>query len=94
MKGMFKTLVLASLIVAIAAAGVVYSGAIYIGADQPHLAPVHTLFTLARERSIAVRAEGIRVPPLDDDALVRGAPATTTPCAWAVIWRPASRPPS
>lgn len=72
MKGMLKTLALAGLIVVAAAAGVVWSGAIYIGADQPHLAPVHALLTLARERSIAVRAEDIRVPPLDDEALVRG----------------------
>ncbi len=66
-----KTLTLASLAAAAIGAGVIYSGLINVGADDPHLAPVHALLTTARERSIAVRARDIQVPDLSDAALIR-----------------------
>jgi len=41
-----------------------------IGADTPHSEPVHETLEILRERSIAVRAVDIEVPPLDDPALI------------------------
>ena len=45
----------------------VYSGAYNIAADAPHTRPVYKFLTLARERSIAVRASSITVPSGLDD---------------------------
>lgn len=47
-----------------AAAGFVYTGAYNIGADAPHTKPVFWLVEQLRDRSIAVRSNGI-VPPAD-----------------------------
>jgi mono/diheme cytochrome c family protein len=44
----------------------VWSGAFNIAADEPHSRPVFKLAELVRERSIATRAGGVTVPPLDD----------------------------
>ncbi|MOA03901.1 hypothetical protein D3C78_1234320 [compost metagenome] len=71
MKRTLKTLTLAGLAAAAIGAGVVYSGLINVGADDPHLDAVHALLTTARERSIAVRARDIPVPDLNDAALIR-----------------------
>jgi len=49
----------------VAAAGgavVVYSGAYNVAADKPHTRPVYALLDLARERSIAARANQLQVP--------------------------------
>lgn len=40
----------------------IYAGAYNIAADAPHTGPVHWLLNNVRERSIAVRAEGITLP--------------------------------
>lgn len=47
-----------------AATAFIYSGAYNIGADAPHTAPVHWLIENLRDRSIAIRAHGIK-PPAD-----------------------------
>jgi len=49
----------------------VYSGLMPPGADEPHSALVYKLLETTRERGIAVRADDIMVPPLDDPALIR-----------------------
>lgn len=71
MKRTIKTLTLASLAATAVGAGVIWSGLINVGADDPHLESVHTLLKTARERSIAVRAADIPVPDLDDPELIR-----------------------
>ena len=70
MNTAIKTLTLAAAL-AIAAAATVYSGAINVAADAPHLAAVEAVLEIVRERSIARRAHDIEVPALDDQALIR-----------------------
>ncbi|NKQ09734.1 c-type cytochrome [Pseudomonas sp. SST3] len=65
------TLLLAVLAIVLIGTAVVYSGVINVAADDPHSSPVHALLEVARERSIAVRAEGIEVPDLNDPELIR-----------------------
>jgi len=72
---MFARTVLASvaifMVLAIAAVGIVIgSGAYDFAADSPHTVMVAKLIALARERSIEVRAAGIKPPPLDDPRMV------------------------
>ncbi|MDQ2859481.1 MAG: cytochrome c [Pseudomonadota bacterium] len=40
----------------------IYAGVYDIGADAPHMAPIYWLIEHLRDRSIAVRARGIKVP--------------------------------
>jgi len=56
---------------ALLAMGFLWSGLYDIGADDPHLAPVHAALQTLRERSIAVRIGDIRAPDLADTALIR-----------------------
>ncbi|MCJ8169450.1 c-type cytochrome [Atopomonas sediminilitoris] len=70
MRKIVATLVVAGVAVSAAVLGVVYSGMINVGADDPHSDVVHRLLEVARERSVARRAADIVVPPLDDAALV------------------------
>ena len=63
------------LVVMLLAAGagllaVVWSGALSAAADEPHSRPLHRLLEAGRERSVAVRAAGVRVPALDRPELV------------------------
>ena len=58
---------------AAAAAGVVGFGAYDISATDQHLAPTYWLLDTAMRRSVAQRAKGIDVPPLD--RAERAAPA-------------------
>ena len=67
-----------------------YSGLINVGADDPHYPAVHAFLSMARDRSIEARSKDIEIPNLDDEALIRGGPGTTTPCALGAIWRPVS----
>lgn len=71
MKRILLTVV--SVLVALAAAAAVIIGAgIYnVAADEPHTQPVFRMLESARERSIAVRADEIEVPQLDEPAMVR-----------------------
>ncbi|MCQ4347472.1 cytochrome c [Pseudomonas stutzeri] len=71
MRRTITTLALASLAATAAGAGIVWSGLINVGADDPHPESLHRLLTLARERSIAVRAADIAVPDLSDPELIR-----------------------
>lgn len=50
----------------------VYSGAYNVAADEPHTRAVYALLETARVRSIAVRADALRVPDdLGDEARIR-----------------------
>jgi mono/diheme cytochrome c family protein len=71
MKRTLKTLTAAGVVAVIVGAGVVYFGVINVGADDPHSAPVYSLLSTARDRSIAVRSRDIEVPDLSDETLIR-----------------------
>ncbi|MCC6075293.1 c-type cytochrome [Pseudomonas sp. GCM10022188] len=71
MKRTITTLTLAGLVAGVIGAGVIWSGLINVGADDPHLESVHALLRATRERSIAVRARDIPVPDLNDAELIR-----------------------
>lgn len=51
-----------AVVAAAGGAAVVYSGAYNVAADEPHTRPVYALLDLVRERSIATRANALRVP--------------------------------
>lgn len=60
----------------------VYSGVYDAAADEPHWKPVLMLMDTVRERSIAMHARGIEVPPLDDPgALLSGGADFNEMCA-------------
>lgn len=71
MKRTIKTLAIASTVAVTGIMGAAYVGVVNVGADDPHWAPVHAFLTMARERSIAVRARDLEVPNLNDEALIR-----------------------
>ncbi|MGO1068938.1 c-type cytochrome [Lysobacter sp. CA199] len=52
-------------------AGALWWGAYDVGADAPHTRPVYALLEFARERSVAVRADAIEVPALEDERRIR-----------------------
>ena len=59
-------------LVAIGAAVFIYLGVYDVAADQPHTRPVFALLETLRDRSITVRARGIKPPPdLDAPERVR-----------------------
>jgi mono/diheme cytochrome c family protein len=58
-------------IAAILAVGFLWSGLYDVGADDPHLPPVHAALETLRERSIAVRSRQLAVPALSDRAMIR-----------------------
>ena len=62
----------ALVLLTIAALAVVIGlGAYNFAADSPHTALITKLIGLARERSIEVRAAGVKVPPLTSPAMIR-----------------------
>lgn len=66
MKTMTKTLLgtgIAIGVVLVAGAAVVQSGAYNVAADVPHSGPVYGLLETTRQRSIAIRARRLQVPP-------------------------------
>ena len=65
-----KTWILIGVAAAALAALFVYSGAFDVGADVPHSAFVYAAMEAIRDRSIAVRAKDIQVPPLNDSKLI------------------------
>lgn len=71
MLKILTTALLAVLSIILVAAGLVYTGAINVAADNPHFSPVHALLKTVRERSIAVRTRNIEVPDLSDAELIR-----------------------
>jgi len=66
-----KKMLIAGAVVIVAAVLFVWLGIYNIAADSPHLQPTYLLLQTMRERSIAVRAATIAVPPLEDPASVR-----------------------
>lgn len=62
------------LIVVLAAVGVgvLYSGAINVGASDPHSVPVRWLLHTGMERSVRYHASGIKAPPLNRPGMVMG----------------------
>lgn len=71
---MFKiltTLILAALALILVGAGILYSGVINVGADAPHNTTVQALLETARNRSIAARVKGIKVPDLNETSLIQ-----------------------
>ena len=69
MKLLGALLLIASTL-AVLAAVLVYQGALDIAADVPHSSIVLKMMKAARDRTIAVRAKDIQVPPLDDPQLI------------------------
>lgn len=69
MRFLFKLIVLVILLL-IALGAWVWSGQYNIGADSPHWSLTRQAIGTLRERSIDTRAEKIRVPSLDDPALI------------------------
>jgi mono/diheme cytochrome c family protein len=70
-RAVFASIViLIALAVAIVAV-VIVSGAYNFAADAPHTAIVKKMIAFARERSIDVRSEGLKVPPLNDPKMIR-----------------------
>lgn len=65
-----STLILAG-VALLGAIAFVYSGLFPPGADEPHSDLVYRVIETARDRAIAVRADDIAVPPLEDPALIR-----------------------
>jgi ketosteroid isomerase-like protein/mono/diheme cytochrome c family protein len=58
-------------VVILAGLGYVYGGVFNVAADVPHWGVTSQLLETVRERSIAVRAGDIDVPPLEDAAMIR-----------------------
>jgi mono/diheme cytochrome c family protein len=65
-----RTVVVTLLVVVLAALAYVYVGFFDVAADSPHGVVFRWLAQTTRERSIAVRAIGIKVPDLDSPTLI------------------------
>lgn len=71
MRSSLLTLLAVVLVALLALAAFVWSGIYDVGADAPHTRPVHALLEMLRQRSVAVRADDMRVVDLADEALIR-----------------------
>jgi len=67
---LIKALILLIAAGVIGAAAFIYFGVYNIAADVPHWPIVYNFMETARQRSIAIRAKDIHVPPLDDPKLI------------------------
>lgn len=67
---LFKTLLVLGAAGVIGGILFIYLGIFNVAADDPHTKPFYWLMETVRERSIAVRAQGIDVPPLDDPVMI------------------------
>ncbi|MEP6939007.1 MAG: cytochrome c [Rudaea sp.] len=67
---MIKILLTLLVLAVLGSAAFVWSGVYPIGADVPHWAFVRDVMETLRQRSIALRAKDIQVPPLDDPKLI------------------------
>ena len=67
---LIKALVLLFVVGVFGAVAFVYFGVFNAAADVPHWPIVHSLMETVRQRSIAVRAKDIKVPPLEDPKLI------------------------
>lgn len=65
-----KPLLAIGAIAALGGIAFLYSGIYNMGADDKHFKPVYWALETLRERSIAVRASKIEVPPLDDPQML------------------------
>ena len=65
-----KLLILLTLIAAIAAGAVIYSGVVNVAADEPHSALTYWLLEQTRENSIQQASKNIEVPDLEDPELL------------------------
>ena len=65
-----KTLLVIGMVAIVGGLGFIYSAVYPMGADDPHLKPVYWALDTLRERSVAVRARNIQVPPLDDPEML------------------------
>jgi mono/diheme cytochrome c family protein len=65
-----KLLLVIAAIAMLGGGGFVYSGLFNVAADEPHSRPFLWVVEKTRERSIAVRAKALTVPPLDDPELI------------------------
>jgi mono/diheme cytochrome c family protein len=63
-------------VIGLLAVGFVWSGVYDIGADTPHSVPVKKALQSLRERSIAVRAQALELPPGLDDGVRAAAGAS------------------
>lgn len=65
------TIALTILVLGVLAAGLVWSGAYNVGADDPHTRPVQALLETLRERSIETRSRDVSAPDLASAELIR-----------------------
>src|SRR5438876_4999629 len=71
MRRFIATVLMVIALVVLAGAGLVYSGAYDVGADQPHWSITSRLLAEVRDRSIRAHAAGIPVPAgLDNPATI------------------------
>lgn len=71
MKSKLLSVVSVLVVLAVAAAVMIGVGMYNVAADEPHTSLVFHALETVRERSIAVRADEIKVPSLDDPAMLR-----------------------
>lgn len=69
MKKILTTISVATLLVIVAAAVFIYSGAYNVGASSPHSATSNWVLATTREASVSRHAKSIVVPDLQSDAL-------------------------
>ena len=67
---LFKILTVIGAVGLIGATSFIYFGAFNIAADDRHTKPIYWLLETLRDRSIAMRASDIKVPPLDDPTMI------------------------
>lgn len=82
LKTVLKTLAITLVVVVLSGLGFVYSGVYNIAATDDHWPPVAWLLHVTMERSVALRADDIVVPPLDSRAmLLEGAASFDAMCS-------------
>jgi mono/diheme cytochrome c family protein len=74
-RGIFTGILIAIVLAVVVAAVVIGIGAYDFAADAPHTRVVAKLIGIARDRSVDVRAENIKLPPLNDPKLIRAGAA-------------------
>lgn len=77
-----QALVVWIVIAVIAGFAIAYSGVYAIGADVPHWPVTRQFIAWMRDRAVDRRTAGLKIPPLDDPAMIRlGAQAYARNCA-------------
>ncbi len=71
LRGSLTTIGIVLLVAFVVVAVAIGLGAYDFAADVPHTRVMTKLIALARERSIEVRAAGVKVPPLNDPGMIR-----------------------